>query len=161
MLPVVGLRPAVAPFVAVLARRHRLDAEDLEQSVWLLVCERAAAGRLPGDVRSWLRSLALRECRRLTRTAERERLAAGRAACPAPAPSAEEEVLAERGRRALWAAVAALPGRCPGLLAALADAPGLTYGDLAGLLGIPRGSIGPTRSRCLSCLRTVLHGLRT
>ncbi|MFE4606440.1 RNA polymerase sigma factor [Kitasatospora indigofera] len=156
-----GLRPALAPLVAALAHRHGLDTEDLEQSVWLRACERAAAGRLPADTRSWLRSLALRECRRLTRTADRERLLAERAERPAPAPSAEAELLAERGRQALWASVGALPGRCPGLLAALADAPGLTYGDLAGLLGIPRGSIGPTRSRCLSCLRTLLHGLRT
>ncbi|GGU97770.1 RNA polymerase sigma factor [Kitasatospora herbaricolor] len=156
-----GLRPAVAPLVAALADRHGLEAEDLEQSVWLRACERAAAGPLPADARSWLRSLALRECLRLTRTADRERLAAERATRPSPVPSAEAQVLAERGRHALWASVAALPGRCPVLLAALADAPGLTYGDLAGLLGMPRGSIGPTRSRCLSCLRTLLHGLRT
>ncbi|MFC9327680.1 RNA polymerase sigma factor [Kitasatospora sp. NPDC057015] len=160
-LRLTELRPLLAPLAAVLADRHRLDAEDLEQSVWLRVCEHAAAGALPGHPGPWLRGLALRECRRLTRTAEADHRAPACSAGRAPAPSAEEEVFADRARHALWAAVAALPGRCPRLLAVLADAPELTYRDLAALLGMPRGSIGPTRSRCLACLRTVLHGLRT
>ncbi|MGW6917066.1 RNA polymerase sigma factor [Kitasatospora sp. NPDC054939] len=72
-------------------------------------------------------------------------------------PSAEEQVLADQRDRALWAAVASLPGRCPELLAALADHPDLGYAELAARLGLPRGSLGPTRSRCLAHLRTLLH----
>ncbi|WP_371482887.1 RNA polymerase sigma factor [Kitasatospora sp. NBC_00315] len=154
------LRPAFAPLAAVLARRHRLDAEDLEQAVWLLACEHAAGGALPRDPVPWLRSLTLRECRRLTRTAHDERLVPVGDAGAGGVPSAEEQVLAAGRRRAVRTALAALPGRCPQLLAALADAPGLTYREQAERLGIPRGSIGPTRSRCLACLRTLLHGLR-
>ncbi len=157
---VTELRPAFAPLAAALAHRHRLDAEELEQAVWLRACERAAGGGLPGDAPSWLRAQTLLECRRLTRTADRERAAPAPARHLAPAPSAEDQVLAERRRGAVRAAVATLPGRCPELLTALADAPGLTYRELAVRLGIPRGSIGPTRSRCLACLRTLLHGLR-
>ncbi len=157
------LRPAFAPLAAVLAGRLRIDAEELEQAVWLLVCERAAGRGLPGDPRSWLRSLTLRECLRLTRTADRESGENGAAVNAAPAPtvpSAEEQAFAAVRRGAVRAAVAGLPGRCPQLLTALADAPGLTYREQAERLGIPRGSIGPTRSRCLSCLRTLLYGLR-
>ncbi|AUG76027.1 hypothetical protein CFP65_1114 [Kitasatospora sp. MMS16-BH015] len=75
-------------------------------------------------------------------------------------PSAEDEALANDLRRAVREALARLPGRCPELLTALAESPELTYRQLAEHLGIPTGSIGPTRSRCLACLRALLHGRR-
>ncbi|MFG3052878.1 hypothetical protein ACGFZP_18225 [Kitasatospora sp. NPDC048239] len=76
------------------------------------------------------------------------------------APSAEEQVFAERRRRVVREAVAALPGRCPQLVAALAEDPPPSYRELSARLGMPHGSIGPTRSRCLACLRTLLHAER-
>ncbi|MEV0531196.1 hypothetical protein [Kitasatospora sp. NPDC050463] len=75
-------------------------------------------------------------------------------------PSAEDEVLAELRRRVVREAVAALPGRCPQLVAALAEDPLPSYRELSARLGMPRGSIGPTRSRCLACLRALLHAER-
>ncbi|MQS11454.1 sigma-70 family RNA polymerase sigma factor [Streptomyces kaniharaensis] len=75
-------------------------------------------------------------------------------------PSAEDEFLAERRRRLVRNAVAALPGRCPQLIAALAEDPPPTYQEISERLGMPRGSIGPTRSRCLACLRALLHAER-
>ncbi|MER5639843.1 hypothetical protein ABT095_23165 [Kitasatospora sp. NPDC002227] len=72
-------------------------------------------------------------------------------------PSAEDEALANDLRRAVRAALARLPGRCPELLTALAESPELTYRQLAQALNMPPGSIGPTRSRCLACLRAMLH----
>ncbi|GAA1384490.1 hypothetical protein GCM10009639_06030 [Kitasatospora putterlickiae] len=72
-------------------------------------------------------------------------------------PSAEDEVLAGLRRRLVREAVAALPGRCPRLVAALAEDPPPSYRELADRLGMPRGSIGPTRARCLACLRVRLH----
>ncbi|MFB7473336.1 hypothetical protein [Kitasatospora sp. NPDC056184] len=74
-----------------------------------------------------------------------------------PHPSAEDEVLAGLRRRLLREAVAALPGRCPQLVAALAEDPPPTYRELSHRLGMPRGSIGPTRARCLACLRALLR----
>lgn len=75
-------------------------------------------------------------------------------------PSAEDEVLAELRRRLVREAVATLPGRCPQLVAALAEDPPPTYRELSRRLGMPRGSIGPTRARCLACLRVLLHAER-
>ncbi|MEZ0068767.1 DNA-directed RNA polymerase specialized sigma24 family protein [Streptacidiphilus sp. MAP12-20] len=70
---------------------------------------------------------------------------------PAPCP---ETLLLERERTAeLRAAVARLPARCATLLGALLDEPPTDYAELAARLHMPRGSLGPTRSRCLSCLR--------
>ncbi|GAA2146046.1 sigma-70 family RNA polymerase sigma factor [Kitasatospora kazusensis] len=152
MTPCISeLRPAFAPLAAALARRHRLDPQDLEQDVWLRVLARAAEGGLPRDLTSWLRALTLQECRPVTRTAP-EPLAS--------LPSAEDEVLAAERGRAVRRALARLPGRCPGLLTALAERPDLTYQQLADRLGMPRGSIGPVRSRCLACLRALLNSHR-
>ncbi|MFI6845768.1 hypothetical protein OG535_08860 [Kitasatospora sp. NBC_00085] len=75
-------------------------------------------------------------------------------------PSAEAVVFAALRRRLVREAVAALPGRCPQLVAALAEDPPPSYRELSERLGMPRGSIGPTRSRCLACLRARLHGER-
>ncbi|MEV6975667.1 hypothetical protein [Kitasatospora sp. NPDC093806] len=75
-------------------------------------------------------------------------------------PSAEDEVLAALSLRLVREAVAALPGRCPQLIAALAEDPPPTYRELSERLGMPRGSIGPTRSRCLACLRARLRAER-
>ncbi|WP_188303076.1 hypothetical protein [Streptomyces sp. CBMA123] len=77
-----------------------------------------------------------------------------------PVPSAEDVFLAERRRRVVRETVAALPGRCPQLIAALVEDPPPTYRELSERLGMPRGSIGPTRSRCLACLRLLLHAER-
>lgn len=77
-----------------------------------------------------------------------------------PVPSAEDVYLAEQRRRVIRESVAALPGRCPQLIAALAEDPPPTYRELSERLRMPRGSIGPTRSRCLACLRLLLHAER-
>ncbi|MFF8774766.1 hypothetical protein [Kitasatospora sp. NPDC015120] len=79
---------------------------------------------------------------------------------PPSHPSAEDEVLAGLRRRLVHEAVAALPGRCPDLVAALIEDPPPTYRELSRRLGMPRGSIGPTRARCLACLRALLHAER-
>jgi DNA-directed RNA polymerase specialized sigma24 family protein len=49
-----------------------------------------------------------------------------------------------------------LPSRCRVLLEALYLAGERSYADIANDLGIPIGSIGPTRARCLERLRTIL-----
>ncbi|MGA5699416.1 RNA polymerase sigma factor [Peterkaempfera bronchialis] len=145
------LRPAFAPLAAALARAHGLDAEDLEQAVWLRALEHTARAPLPTEPVGWLRSLTVREFHRA--------LAPARAEIPTPLPP--RPTAAPPGRSdlptALRAAVPLLPARCPALLTALLDRPGLTYTQLAAETGIPRGSIGPTRSRCLACLRRLLR----
>jgi DNA-directed RNA polymerase specialized sigma24 family protein len=75
------------------------------------------------------------------------------ATCP------EARVLARERAAEVRAAVALLPARCAALVGALLDEPTTDYGELAARLRMPRGSIGPTRSRCLSCLRRRLAPL--
>jgi DNA-directed RNA polymerase specialized sigma24 family protein len=65
----------------------------------------------------------------------------------------ETRALAQERAARLRAAIAHLPARCGALLGALLDDPTADYETLAARLGVPRGSIGPTRSHCLECLR--------
>jgi RNA polymerase sigma factor (sigma-70 family) len=145
--------------VAALARAHGLDPDDLEQSVWLRAVEHGTRAPLPGAVEGWLRSLSLHEFRRALGAARAE-TPVGLPRGPAAAASPEEHALAGDLNRTLRSALARLPARCPRLLEAFLEAPQLTYRQLAEQVGMPRGSIGPTRSRCLACLRRLLGRVR-
>jgi len=57
---------------------------------------------------------------------------------------------------ALWRAVGLLSGRCQQLLRILMASPPPSYAEVAAGLGLPVGSIGPTRARCLQALREQL-----
>jgi DNA-binding CsgD family transcriptional regulator len=63
-----------------------------------------------------------------------------------------EEILAGR-QMALRAAFAGLPPRCQQLLSMLTSDPPRSYAEISAELGIPVGSIGPYRARCLDRLR--------
>ena len=56
----------------------------------------------------------------------------------------------------LWRAVQRLPERCQALLRVIAFAAKPDYALIARSLGMPVGSIGPTRGRCLAKLRLAL-----
>ena len=64
----------------------------------------------------------------------------------------EEIILAEQDAL-LRAAFAELPPRCQQLLSMLLSDPPRSYGEIRAVLGIPVGSIGPQRARCLDRLR--------
>jgi len=67
----------------------------------------------------------------------------------------EDDGEAERAR-VVRAAVTTLPPRDRALLGLLAADPPLSYDEIAAALDMPRGSIGPTRARCLDRLRRSL-----
>ena len=56
----------------------------------------------------------------------------------------------------LWQHIARLPERCQALLRVIAFADRPDYAAVAKALGMPIGSIGPTRGRCLAKLRLQL-----
>ena len=57
----------------------------------------------------------------------------------------------------LWTHVQDLSERCRRLLAVIAFADRPDYAAIAEALGMPVGSIGPTRGRCLAKLRAALE----
>jgi DNA-directed RNA polymerase specialized sigma24 family protein len=61
-------------------------------------------------------------------------------------------------QRALWAALRSLDPRCQALLRIVAFVPRPDYDIVAERLGMRRGSVGPTRLRCLDKLRVALGG---
>jgi DNA-directed RNA polymerase specialized sigma24 family protein len=151
-LPVGELRPALAPLLAALAR-DRHDREELEQAVWLRALERHAGRGLPRDGPGWLRGQAVREALAARRAAARETpVAQVVRRHPEPYEALRTAELVRAVRRALDT----LAGPCPELLRALSGAPELTYREQAERLGVPRGSIGPVRSRCLGRLRPLV-----
>jgi DNA-directed RNA polymerase specialized sigma24 family protein len=149
-------RGLIAAEAAAEARAARLDPGDLEQAVWLRLLERGPAGAGARDISRWTRAAV-----RAARAAPRREVAFEAARHhPGPAhgpPDAEARIEAQDSRRALLRAARRLPGRCPSLVAALLSAEDPTYGEIAAALGMPQGSVGPLRSRCLGCLRTLLR----
>lgn len=68
----------------------------------------------------------------------------------------EDAVLRTDEQRVLWRHVNELSERCRALLRVIAFAATPDYASVAATLGMPVGSIGPTRGRCLAKLRTAL-----
>jgi RNA polymerase sigma factor (sigma-70 family) len=144
-----------------VARAHRLsaaDAADVIQTSWLRLVEHLPKIKNPDGVGAWLATTARRESLRTCRQATR---------CQ---PSDEIEVFAgtvsgEHDARLLTAerddalrcAFARLPERDQALLRLLTSDPALSYEEIAAGLGVPIGSIGPTRARSLQRLRRELR----
>ncbi len=155
----------MTPVLWHVARACRLDedtARDVIQDVWVALVRRRAEIENPRAVGSWLVTSTRRESWRLRREADLARTAvpADDAAWDAvlPASEAAEDLAAQReDHRSLWSAVASLPERCQRLLRVVAFSDRPDYAALSEHLGMPVGSIGPTRARCLTKLRAALE----
>ena len=149
-----------APLIWSICRRHRLeaaDAEDAAQNVWLKLVDHLDNIRDPAALPGWLATTTRRECGRILRTARRPR-DAGHALAAGVIPddhaqAAEQDLLAAERHAALGEAFGQLPPGCQQLLALLVEDPALSYAEISGRLGVPAGSIGPSRRRCLDKLR--------
>ncbi|WP_076261256.1 RNA polymerase sigma factor [Intrasporangium flavum] len=130
--------------------------EDAVQTAFLQLVDRAESIHEPAAVLGWLVVVVKREVWRLARGSRRE---IGVEEVPeAPAQSLDPEaqaVLSER-QGVLWRHVSTLSPRCQELLRVIAFADRPDYAAIAESLGMPVGSIGPTRGRCLQKLRTTL-----
>ena len=77
-----------------------------------------------------------------------------------PLPTPEEVLAAWSRQESLGSAMRRLPTRCRDLLTLIfLDRDEPSYDTIGERLGIPKGSIGPTRNRCLQQLRAILEGL--
>lgn len=144
-------------------RLANADAADVFQTTWLRLAEHIRRIDHPDRVGAWLATAARRECLQYLRSSGRaiptddlHRLEG----TPVLDNPTEEAILeAEREQEdaaravALWRAMGRLPARCHELLRVLMASPPPSYAEVAAALGLPVGSIGPTRARCLRTLR--------
>jgi RNA polymerase sigma factor (sigma-70 family) len=149
-----------APLVWSICRRYRLagtDAEDAGQAAWLQLVDHIGQIRDPAALPGWLATTTGRECGRIVRAARRTSPPGGvldpEDTPDEQAPRADDELLAAERHAALREALAGLPPPCRRLIALLAEDPPVPYAQISARLGIPVGSIGPTRRRCLAKLR--------
>jgi len=148
------------PLIWSICRNHRLsnaDAEDVGQIVWMQLTGQLGKIRDPAALPGWLATVTHRECLRVMDATHRlpmvgyvidaEIIADERSA------AAEQELLATERHAALREAFAALSPSDRQLIALLLDDPPVSYTEISARLGIPVGSIGPTRRRCVDKLR--------
>ena len=112
--------------------------------------------RDPAALPGWLTTTTRRECNRVRACGPRTaggRAGAGRENIPDKQNrTAEQELLAAERHAALREAFTCLPPSRQQLMALLIEDPPVPYTEISARLGIPVGSIGPTRRRCLdSC----------
>jgi RNA polymerase sigma factor (sigma-70 family) len=146
-----------AGLVWSVCRRYRLtdaDAADVSQTVWLRTVERLDRLREAGALPGWLVTTTSRECLHALRTARRTvDLDENVRALDVDAEDVAAGVLAAERAAALRAGLANLPPQCQQLIALLVTDPPPSYTDVSSRMGMPVGSIGPTRARCLEKLR--------
>jgi RNA polymerase sigma factor (sigma-70 family) len=148
------------PLIWSICRRHRLsdaDAEDVAQSAWLQLVQQLDKIHDPAALPGWLATVTRRECLRALNVTGRP-LAAEHEQDADNLPdkqagTAEQELLAAERHAALREAFPGLPPSDQRLIALLIEDPPVPYAQISARLGIPVGTIGPTRSRCLDKLR--------
>jgi RNA polymerase sigma factor (sigma-70 family) len=138
-------------------RLSHSDAADVSQTVWLHTVEKLDSLREPAALPGWLATTTRRECLKVASLAQHAPQSLDgaplelRADEDSTAPDAE--LLAAERRAMIREAFAQLPETCQRLLGLLVGATPAPYAEISARLGIPVGSIGPTRARCLEKLR--------
>lgn len=139
----------------------RQDVDDVGQSVWLLLVENVGSLREAAALPGWLATTTRHEVLRVLRVARRHDHAdlspEEQIQQDPDAATIEQELIVAERNAALRAAFAELSPSCHELLSLLIGDPPLAYADISARLGIPVGSIGPTRARCLGRLRRSPH----
>jgi RNA polymerase sigma factor (sigma-70 family) len=151
----------VTPLLWHVARGFRLDAssaEDVAQNALLAFVRHSAAITEPYAALRWLIVTARREAMRAVQQRDRTDLTddAARTVAAPENEQPEPVLLATATQQVLWRNIGQLPERCRRLLRVIAFAERPDYATLSTALGMPIGSIGPTRGRCLAKLRTLL-----
>lgn len=149
-----------APLLWSICRQYRLsrpDTDDVAQGVWLRLLEHLPRLHTPAALPGWLATTTRRECLHAQRRAHgqqaHERPLMVEAVPDNRADEPGEGLLRAERRAALRAAFEQLSERCRELLGMLMQDPPPPYTRISADLGMPIGSIGPNRARCLDALR--------
>lgn len=145
-----------------VARAHRLndaDAAEVVQGTWVKLLDHLGNLHEPERVGSWLATTARRECLRVLRHAQRNLPIGDDLLESAPVsaqPAMDDELIVAERAEALWRSFSRLRPNDQALLRLLVSDPCPGYPEISAALGLPVGSIGPTRARALERLRREL-----
>ncbi len=136
-------------------------AADVFQTTWLRAVEHLDRVREPDRLGAWLATTARHESLRVLRRSSRT-VAVPEVPEPHEHPGVDLDAGLLAGERHALAltALAVAPPRCQQLLRLLVAEPPLSYDEISTILGMPKGSIGPTRARCLEHVRGRLRARR-
>lgn len=130
------------------------DAADVSQTTWLRLAEHVDRVRQPDRLGAWLATTARNESLRTLRAAARQ------VTVDFDFDLVEDDdedvdagLLREERDESLWRAFRSLGLPCQALLRVLMADPTPSYAEVSAALGMPVGSIGPCRARCLERLR--------
>ncbi|GII02063.1 RNA polymerase sigma factor [Planobispora takensis] len=152
----------LTPMLWHAVRSQGLDyhtAQDVVQTTWLVLVRHLHTIKTPAALIEWLIITARREAWRVRTNTRREEPTGSERLeeIEDGGRSPDEILLLNEQQQALWSAVALLSQRCRDLLRIVAFVHRPDYAAVAAALGMPRGSIGPTRGRCLAKLRGLLR----
>lgn len=152
------------PLVLSISSRYRLgghDAADVCQTVWLRLLKHVGTLRVPAALPGWIVTTTRHECLRVLAANQRlnsfdpmmEPPTAASQSSAAWGEDFSEGLIRTERHEALLIAFAELPDRDRELLSLLVQDPPPSYAEISARLGIPVGSIGPTRARAIERLR--------
>jgi RNA polymerase sigma factor (sigma-70 family) len=134
------------------------DASDVSQTAWLRLLEHIDRVD-PDRIGAWLVVTTRRECLRVLALRKRLLLSYDEDAFEILAghqADVDEALLADERAVDVRRALGSLPDRWQRLLGMLMADPPKPYTEISEELGLPIGSIGPMRGRCLQKLRVLL-----
>jgi RNA polymerase sigma factor (sigma-70 family) len=147
--------------IDAVCRRYRLrpeDAADVSQTVWMKAIDNLDRIRELRAMPGWIKTTAMRAACTLLRSRDRLTLLdvsednSADWSPLAPTPSSSEvdaRMLHAERRAAVRDGLAELTESHRALLSLLVTDPPISYQQISDQLGLPVGSIGPTRARCL------------
>ncbi|MBE8516796.1 sigma-70 family RNA polymerase sigma factor [Amycolatopsis sp. H6(2020)] len=142
--------------IHAVCRQHRIadaDAQDISGAVWLRLVANLAQIREPDALPGWLRTTTRHECLRLLRHRNRQIPTDSTMFADPEGPAPDATVIGAERLVAARHACAQLSRPDRQLLSLLFDDPPKSYREISATLGIPIGSIGPSRARCLARVR--------
>lgn len=151
----------VTPWLFHVCRGYRMSADsaqDVVQTTLLALVQHVHTLRNPDGALSWLSVVARREALRVVAKEKRVEPVADLTTLDRPVDRDDPQSVVEAGmaRATLLRNLARLPDRSRRLLFLLFVADVTSYADIADLLGMPIGSIGPTRRRGLDGMSRLL-----
>ena len=146
--------------ITVRFKLSESDAADVVQTTWMRLIEHIDRIEQPDRVGSWLAATARNEC--LRHVAARKRIVLVHEdeefdGSDQQGPAVDDALLAAERAQVVREAMTQLPPQWQQLMQLLMADPPVSYAEISDQLGLPVGSIGPTRGRCLAKLRVLLE----